>query len=175
MFGISYQKAGLNWPGRYKAWSRERGLAEAWRAWLQRNSSPQRRRDTENRKCSGNGELPLYPPLGKRGNTEREHAKWRRITGITGAVEETLTAKKRREGLGRLVRWIEERVQHEDSKARRHEERTGIGFRVSGFGNGGTDVSGQLSVVSGSDGAGRRPRYGTEKRAGRPHSRTTRS
>ena len=45
MFGISHQKAGLNWPGRYKEWSRERALAEAWRFWLQHKDTKARRHE----------------------------------------------------------------------------------------------------------------------------------
>ncbi|MCY3022162.1 MAG: hypothetical protein NTW87_24385 [Planctomycetota bacterium] len=90
MFGISHQKAGLNWAGRYKGWSRERALANAWRAWTQRK-----------RKGSG------FRVQGS-GNGNGEHAKWRRITGITEAVEHTLTRKQRRAGLKRLVERIKE-------------------------------------------------------------------
>ena len=83
-FGISHQKAGLNWAGRYKETSRERRLLDAW------NCEPQRHRDTEN----GKG----------------EHARWRRMTGITCAVEGELDAKERKKGLKRMVRWIEEQL-----------------------------------------------------------------
>jgi len=44
-FGISHQKAGLNWPGRYKAWSRERALADAWEFWLQHKGTKTRRHE----------------------------------------------------------------------------------------------------------------------------------
>ena len=89
MYGISHQKAGLNWPGRYKAWSRERALADALR-----NS----KLEIRNSKEKENGKA----------QNGSEHAKWRRITGMTVAVERTLTEKKRREGLKRLVERIKE-------------------------------------------------------------------
>jgi len=107
-FGISHQKAGLNRPGKYKEWCREKAIAEAWRAWVQRK-----------------GRTGVGCGVSGVGNNAAEHAKWRRITGITAAHEACMTAKERRRGLKRLVAWIENRIQN------------------------GTDVSGQLSVVSG--------------------------
>jgi len=91
MFGISHQKAGLNWAGRYKDWSRERALVNAWRFWLQHKR--------------GQGAGCRVQGIGS-GNVE--HAKWRRITGITGAVEGVLTPKERKAGLKRLVERIKE-------------------------------------------------------------------
>ena len=44
-FRISHQKAGLNWPGRYKEWSRERALADAWEFWLQHKDTKTRRHE----------------------------------------------------------------------------------------------------------------------------------
>ncbi|MCY3018856.1 MAG: hypothetical protein NTW87_07495 [Planctomycetota bacterium] len=114
MFGISHQKAGLNWAGRYKDWSRERALAKAWRAWTQRK-----------RKGSG------FRVQGS-GNGNGEHAKWRRITGITEAVEHTLTRKQRRAGLKRLVERIKEFTTENTENT---EKRQGSGFRVQGIGN----------------------------------------
>jgi len=154
MYGISYQKAGLNWPGRYKAWSRERALANAWRAWMQR------KRTGVGCRVSGVG--------------NGTHEKWRRITGITGAVEQRMTAKERRKGLKRLVERIkafatedtentEENSKNETRTSKETQngetEDAGVGCRVSGGGNdgiqnaefkmqNGKDVSGQLSVVS---------------------------
>ena len=94
MYGVSHQKAGLNWAGRFRRWSRERALADAWRLYC----APQRHRGTENGKGLGNG--------------NGGHEKWRRITGITVAVEGTLTAKERRKGLKRLVDWMRDTIQN---------------------------------------------------------------
>ncbi|HYF48253.1 MAG TPA: hypothetical protein VEJ63_02540 [Planctomycetota bacterium] len=49
------------------------------------------------------------PPLKKtkRKAAERPHAKWRRITGITLAIEDRLSIKARRAGIRRLIHWIE--------------------------------------------------------------------
>ena len=87
MYGISHQKAGLNRPGRYKEGSRERRLLDALR-----NSKLEIRNSKEKEKEQ----------------KETLHAKWTRITGITGAVEGKMTAKERRDGLKRLVERIKE-------------------------------------------------------------------
>ena len=126
-FGISHQKAGLNWPGRYKAWSRERAVVDAWRAWVQR------------KRGQGSG----YRVQGI-GNGNGEHAKWRRITGITGAVEGVLTAKERRRGLKRLVAWIEEN--YEPQRRGDAENGKGLGLRVDGLGSG--DEATELSLTA---------------------------
>jgi hypothetical protein len=78
-----------------------------------------------------------------------QHAKWRRITGITAAVEGVLTAKERRRGLKRLVERIkafategtENTEGNSKSETRNSKEtqngeteRTGFGYRVSGIG-----------------------------------------
>jgi len=115
MFGISHQKAGLNWPGRYKAWSRERALADAWRAWVQRK-----------------GRTGVGCGVSGVGNNGAEHAKWRRITGITGAVEQRMTAKERRKGLKRLVDRIRAFATEDTENT---EKGKGLGFRVQGLGN----------------------------------------
>jgi methylphosphotriester-DNA--protein-cysteine methyltransferase len=56
--------------------------------------------ETRNPKSEGNGKT-------ENGKHHCEHAKWRRITGITEAVEGQLSRKERRKGLGRLVKWLE--------------------------------------------------------------------
>ena len=89
-----------------------------------------------------------------------EHAKWRRITGITNAVEGVLTAKERKAGLKRLVERIkafttentettEGNSKSETRNSKQTEngetERPGIGCRVSGFGN---DDATELSLMT---------------------------
>jgi len=101
-FGISQQKAGLNWPGRYREWCRERAVVDAWRAWVQR------KRTGFGSRVSGVG--------------NGQHAKWRRITGITAAVEGVLTAKERRAGLKRLVERIKAlATEHTENTERKQE------------------------------------------------------
>ncbi|MCY3020699.1 MAG: hypothetical protein NTW87_16905 [Planctomycetota bacterium] len=104
-FGISHQKAGLNWAGRYKEWSRERALAKAWRFWLQ------------HKRGQGSG----FRVQGS-GNGNGEHAKWRRITGITSAVEGVLTAKERKAGLKRLVDRIKELATEDTENTEKRQE-----------------------------------------------------
>ncbi|MCY3018784.1 MAG: hypothetical protein NTW87_07120 [Planctomycetota bacterium] len=129
MFGISHQKAGLNWAGRYKAWSRERALAEAWRFWLQ------------HKRGRGSG-FGVGCACGTPKNAEASfgathgHAKWRRITGITSAVEGVLTAKERKAGLKRLVAWMENTIKNAELRIQNETENgKGSGFRVQGIGN----------------------------------------
>jgi hypothetical protein len=117
-YGISHQKAGLNWAGKYKQVPRETRIQNAkFRMQNEPHPSP-----------GAPGGAPPSPSRGE-GNP---HPKWWRITGITPAVEKTLAAKKRREGLKRLVRWIENEMQNAE-------------FRMQN----GTQVSGQSSVVCG--------------------------
>ena len=120
MFGISHQKAGLNWEGKFKEGSRERRLADAMKKKTGRH---------------GEGETGRHGDAETRRNGE--HAKWRRITGITSAVEGALTGKERKEGLGRLVKWIENGIKNAELRIQNGTENgRGSGFRVQGMGNG---------------------------------------
>jgi len=110
-FGISHQKAGLNRPGKYNECSRERRLADAWK-----------------KGTRGRGE----GARGRHGDAETrrhgEHAKWRRITGITGAVEGVLTAKERRAGLKRLVERIKALATEHTENTERKQESKEVSF-----------------------------------------------
>jgi hypothetical protein len=123
--------------------SPEWALADAW----ERVKSPQRHRDIEAHR-EGKGV---------------EHAKWRRITGVTEAVEGKLSRKERRKGLGRLVKWLDENSKSEIRNSKEAE-------------NGETENgSGQLSVVSGAPSSGEysatfSPR-GRRTRAAESHAR----
>ena len=92
MYGVSHQKAGLNWAGRFRRWSRERALADLVARVRDRRGEGETRRHGE--------------------TADGSHAKWRRITGITVAVEGTLGAKERRKGLKRLVDWMRDTIQN---------------------------------------------------------------
>ena len=61
---------------------------------------------------------------------EKENEKWRRISGMTRELEPHMDAKERREGIRKLVKWIEKWV----GKARVGGRESGVGRRESGVG-----------------------------------------
>jgi hypothetical protein len=69
MYGVSHQKAGLNWAGRFRKWSRERALADLV---------------ARVRRVEQTGAVHCGFQIADCGlNGKGGHEKWRRITGIT--------------------------------------------------------------------------------------------
>jgi len=81
-------------------------------------------------------------PVGKDIDPEKkENEIWRRITGITEAIENCMDAKERRAGIRDLVEWIEERV----SKYRRENRAVHDRGRAGVFGVAGATPIAELS------------------------------